>query len=66
MMDLRDEEVPQRPNVGLGLVGCHGMLQTLQGSFSALSKRKFASKYVFEKEKALAEIHTMHLNRIPR
>ena len=27
---------------------CHGMRQTLQGSFSAVSKPKFATKYAFE------------------
>ena len=38
-----------------------GMRQTLQGSFSAVSKQNFASKYVFELGlKALAEIYTMH------
>ena len=34
---------PPRRRVGAG-----GMRQTLQGSFSAVSKRNFASKYAFE------------------
>ena len=29
-------------------VGCHGMRQTSQGSFSTVSKPKFANKYAFE------------------
>ena len=32
-------------------VVCHGMRQTLQGSFSAVSKRNFASKYAFERSR---------------
>ena len=30
------------------LLSCHGIRQTLEGSFSAVSKPNFASKYAFE------------------
>ena len=29
-------------------ISCHGIRQTLKGSFSAVSKPNFASKYAFE------------------
>ena len=37
--------VPPPPAV---MLSCHGIRQTLEGSFSAVSKPNFASKYAFE------------------
>ena len=46
------------------LLSCHGIRQTLEGSFSAVSKPNFASKYAFESSRR--DLHNALLCTAPK
>ena len=43
-----DRELPALRSTAPVMLSCHGIRQTLEGSFSAVSKPNFASKYALE------------------
>ena len=46
------------------MLSCHGIRQTLEGSFSAVSKPNFASKYAFESSRR--DLHNALLCTAPK
>ena len=54
----------QRAAGDRAMLSCHGIRQTLEGSFSAVSKPNFASKYAFESSRR--DLHNALLRTAPK